>query len=194
MEPTFFETPSQFRAWLEEHHAVESELLVGFRKKGSGYQSITWPQSVDQALCFGWIDGVRRRIDDISYSIRFTPRKSRSTWSAVNIARMKELTGAGLVYPAGLQAFEARTAGNSELYAYEQEKSELDAAYMQQLRANNAAWEFFQSRPPWYRKTATWWVMSAKREETRLRRLATLIEDSAHHRTIRSLTRPAGRR
>ena len=188
-EPIFFPTPAAWRAWLQEHHADTAELLVGFYKKDSGRPSITWPESVDEALCFGWIDGVRRRIDDASYSIRFTPRKRSSIWSAVNIKRVGELIDLGLMNPAGLRAFEQRTEAKSSIYAYEQEKHELDPAYEQQFRANISAWAFFESQPPWYRRTAIHWVTSAKKEETRLKRLATLIEDSAQERTIAQLTR-----
>jgi uncharacterized protein YdeI (YjbR/CyaY-like superfamily) len=189
MKPTFFATPSKFRAWLEMHHETAAELLVGFYKKGSGKPSITWPESVDQALCFGWIDGVRKGIDDESYSIRFTPRKPTSTWSAINIKRVGELTELGLMRPAGLKAFEQRKGEKSGIYAYEQGEAVLDQAAEQEFRANQKAWAFFQSQPPGYRKTATWWVISAKKEETRHRRLARLIDDSAHGRTIRELTR-----
>ncbi len=190
MNPTFFATPDAFRAWFEEHHATTQELLVGFYKKSSGKPSITWPEAVDEALCFGWIDGVRKSIDDVSYSIRFTPRKPRSTWSAVNIKRVGELTELGRMRPAGLKAFEERTEEKSAIYAYEQEKTtELDATYEQQFRANTQAWDFFQAQAAWYRRTAIWWVISAKREETRLKRLATLIEDSEQGRTIGPLTR-----
>jgi len=192
MNPTFFATPDEFRAWFEARHDSETELLVGFYKKGTGRPSITWPESVDQALCFGWIDGVRRSVDTDSYSIRFTPRKARSIWSAVNIKRAKELRDLGLMYPNGLNAFEQRAAERSAIYAYEQRHAAaLDEAAEQQFRANQQAWDFFQAQPPSYRKTALWWVISAKREETRLKRLATLIDDSAYGRTIRSLTRPA---
>jgi uncharacterized protein YdeI (YjbR/CyaY-like superfamily) len=191
MEPTFFTEPAELRAWLEEHHAEATELLVGFHKKGSGRPSITWPESVDQALCFGWIDGVRRGIDEDSYTIRFTPRKKRSNWSAKNIKRVAELSREGLMRPAGLAAFEARTEDRSGIYAYEQRKTaKLDKDQERQLRANKKAWEFFQAQPAWYRRTATWWVISAKKEETRKRRLATLIDDSAQGRTIARLTRP----
>jgi uncharacterized protein YdeI (YjbR/CyaY-like superfamily) len=188
--PTFFATPSAFRAWFEEHHTTAQELLVGFYKKSSGKPSIMWPEAVDEALCFGWIDGVRKGIDDVSYSIRFTPRKARSTWSTVNIKRVGELAELGLMRPAGLKAFEGRTEENSSIYAYEQENSaELDAAYEQEFRANTQAWDFFQSQAAWYRRTAIWWVLSAKREETRRKRLVTLIEDSAGGRTVGPLTR-----
>lgn len=188
-ESTFFPTPADWRAWLQEHHADTAELLVGFYKKDSGRPSITWPESVDEALCFGWIDGVRRRIDEVSYSIRFTPRKRNSIWSAVNIKRVGELTELGLMHPAGLKAFEQRREAKSSIYAYEQEKHELDPAYEQQFRANASAWAFFEAQPPWYRRTAIYWVTSAKKEETRLKRLATLIKDSAQGRTIGPLTR-----
>jgi len=188
--PTFFATPAAFCAWLELHHDTAKELLVGFYKVGSGQPSITWPQSVDEALCFGWIDGVRRRIDEASYSIRFTPRRPRSIWSAVNIARVQELTQLGLMRPAGLAACEARSGDRSAIYAYEQPGGvALSADDEQSFRANEPAWAFFQAQPAWYRRTATWWVISAKKEETRRKRLLTLIDDSAQGRTIRELTR-----
>jgi uncharacterized protein YdeI (YjbR/CyaY-like superfamily) len=188
--PTFFATPADFRAWLEAHHATHQELLVGFYKVGSGRPSITWSESVDEALCFGWIDGVRRSLDATSYTIRFTPRKPRSTWSAVNIKRVQELTELGRMHPAGLARFAERTDDNSAIYAYEQRHgASLEAAEEQEFRANEAAWDFFQAQPPSYRKTALWWVVSAKQEATRRRRLTMLIEDSAQGRTIRPLTR-----
>jgi uncharacterized protein YdeI (YjbR/CyaY-like superfamily) len=191
INPRFFATPEDFRQWLEEHHASASELWVGFYKVGSGKPSITWPESVDEALCVGWIDGIRKSIDDESYMIRFTPRKATSTWSAVNIKRMAELQSQGRVLPAGVKAFEKRTEKKSGIYAYEQRGSaELDEASERQFREQKAAWEFFQAQPPWYRKTATWWVVSAKKEETRQRRLASLIESSAQRQPIRELTRP----
>jgi uncharacterized protein YdeI (YjbR/CyaY-like superfamily) len=189
MKPTFFATPSEFRAWLEEHHHKAQELCVGFYKKNSGKPSITWPEAVDEALCLGWIDGVRKGIDDVSYTIRFTPRKPRSTWSAVNVKRARELASQGLMRPAGLKVFEERAGEKSGIYAYEQENARLDDAYEQQFRANKKAWDFFQTQAAWYRKTATWWVISAKKEETRQKRLATLIENSEQGRTIPPLTR-----
>lgn len=189
MSPTFFATPADFRAWLEQHHADTRELFVGFYKVGSGRLSITWPQAVDEALCFGWIDGVRKRIDDAGYMIRFTPRKASSTWSKVNIDRVAELTRLGLMQPAGLKAFEQRSEAKSGIYAYERLNAALDATQEQQFRANSGAWEFFQAQPAWYQRTAIWWVISAKRGETRQKRLATLIEDSAQGRTIAQLTR-----
>jgi uncharacterized protein YdeI (YjbR/CyaY-like superfamily) len=195
MQPRFFATPSEFRAWLEKHHATAKELLVGFHKKGSGKPSITWPEAVDEALSFGWIDGVRRSIDDVSYTNRFTPRTTRSTWSERNIERAKELIAEGRMSPAGRKAFEARTDDRSAIYSYEQRgQAKLGRAFERQFRANTKAWAFFQSQSPGYRTTATYWVVSAKREETRRRRLATLIDDSAHGRTVRPLTSPAKRR
>ncbi|MGN6758668.1 MAG: YdeI/OmpD-associated family protein [Thermomicrobiales bacterium] len=192
MSPTFFATPAEFRAWFEEYHERAQELLVGFYKKGSGRPSITWPEAVDEALCFGWIDGVRRSLDDASYVIRFTPRKPRSTWSAVNIKRVEELTAQGRMRPAGLAAFAKRAEDRSSIYAYEQrENAQFAAADEEHFRANRAAWEFFQVQPAWYRRTAIWWVISAKRGETKQKRLATLIADSAQGRTIAQLTRPA---
>jgi uncharacterized protein YdeI (YjbR/CyaY-like superfamily) len=191
LKPTFFATPSDFRAWLEANHDKTQELLVGFYKTNSGRPSITWPESVDQALCFGWIDGVRKGIDDSSYTIRFTPRKSRSTWSAVNIKRAKELVDLGLMHPAGRKAFEARSNDNSALYAYEQRHhATLDAADEQRFRANAKAWAFFQAQPASYRRAAIWWVISAKRRETQIKRLAQLITDSEQERPVPPLTRP----
>jgi uncharacterized protein YdeI (YjbR/CyaY-like superfamily) len=188
MKPHFFESPADFRKWLAKNHASASELLVGFYKKDSGKPSITWPESVDQALCFGWIDGVRRGIDDVSYSIRFTPRKKTSTWSAVNIARVAELTKLGLMQPAGLRAFEQRREDKSAIYAYENAVRTLDAADEKKFRANKKAWEFFNAQPPGYRRLCIYWVTSAKKEETRARRLATLIDDSAAGRRLGALT------
>ena len=188
-KPTFFATPAKLRAWFEKNHDRREELWVGFHKRGSGKPSITWPESVDEALSFGWIDGVRKSLGETSYVIRFTPRKPRSTWSAVNIARAKELTALGRMHPAGLAAFERRTDDRSAIYSYEQRRSaELEPAQEKQLRANAAAWKFFQAQPPWYRRTATHWVVSAKKPETRERRLATLIADSALGKRIAPLT------
>jgi uncharacterized protein YdeI (YjbR/CyaY-like superfamily) len=191
MEPTFFATPVDFRAWLERHHESHSELIVGFHKRGSGRPSITWPEAVDQALCFGWIDGVRRRIDDTSYSIRFTPRKARSTWSAVNIRRMKELLDEGVVVPAGLAAFEGRTDERTAIYSYEQRKAaKLEPDQERRLRADERALAFFEAQPPSYRRAAVHWVTIAKKPETRERRLEQLIECSAAGRTVPPLTPP----
>jgi uncharacterized protein YdeI (YjbR/CyaY-like superfamily) len=189
-DPVFFATPEAFRAWLAEHHADETELLVGFHRTGSGKPSITWPESVDQALCFGWIDGVRRRLDDTSYSIRFTPRKARSIWSAVNVRRFAELREQGLVAPAGLAAFARRREEDTAIYAHEaRQQPTLSAEQEAEFRARPEAWAWFGARSPSYRRTAVHWVLRAKREETRRRRLAQLIECSAQGRTIPPLTR-----
>jgi uncharacterized protein YdeI (YjbR/CyaY-like superfamily) len=185
----FFENPEQFRKWLERHHATARELWVGYYKKASGKPSLTWPESVDEALCHGWIDGLRRSIDDTSYKIRFTPRKPTSTWSSFNTKRAQELIANGRMQPAGLKALEARKENNSGVYSFEQEHAHFDAAAEKQFKANKAAWAFFQKQPPWYRKAATWLVISAKREETRAKRLQQLIDDSAAGHTIAPLTR-----
>jgi uncharacterized protein YdeI (YjbR/CyaY-like superfamily) len=192
--PTFFATPTDFRAWLDEHHRSGEELWVGFHKKGTGTPSITWPEAVDEALCVGWIDGVRKSLDAHRYVIRFTPRKARSNWSAVNIARMAVLESEGRLHPAGRAAFERRLPEKSGIYAYEQRgMAELDEESLRLFQAEPAAWEFFQSRPAGYRRTCIWWVVTAKREETRRKRLATLIADSAAGRTLARLTRPGTR-
>jgi uncharacterized protein YdeI (YjbR/CyaY-like superfamily) len=184
-EVLFFEQPQAWRRWLARHHATTLELWVGFRKTSSGMPSVTWPQAVDQALCFGWIDGVRKSIDETSYKIRFTPRKTGSHWSAVNIKRMNELVGLGLVEPAGRAAFEGRDPEKAGAYSYEQRHTaELPPAALEQLRANRAAWEDFQRRPPSYRRQVVFWIISAKQEETRQRRLEQLIVDSAVGRLI----------
>jgi uncharacterized protein YdeI (YjbR/CyaY-like superfamily) len=189
MEPTFFETPAELRAWLDRHHESETELWVGFHRKASGRPSITWPEAVDEALCVGWIDGVRKSVDEQSYKIRFTPRKPASNWSSVNIGRVAELTAQGRMRPAGVAAFERRSEARSGIYSYEQQKeARLDPAQEREFRAHPEAWSFFQAQPQGYRRTATWWVVSAKREATRVKRLATLIDDSASGRRLRHLT------
>ena len=188
---TFFASPSGFRKWLARNHAKAEELWVGFYKRGSERPSITWPEAVDEALCFGWIDGIRKSVDTHSYKIRFTPRRPTGIWSTRNIGRVRDLTRRGLMQPAGLKAFEARTAERSGVYSFEQKSHILDRAYERRLKGNKKAWAFFQARPPWYRRTVSFWIMSAKKEETRLRRLSTLIKDSAEGRTIGPLTRPA---
>jgi uncharacterized protein YdeI (YjbR/CyaY-like superfamily) len=193
MPLTFFPTQADFRKWLEKHHETTNELWVGFHKKGSGKPSITWPQAVDEALCFGWIDGIRKSIDDTSYMIRFTPRKKTSTWSAVNIKRAKELIDLGLMRPAGVRAFEKRSEEKSAIYSYERKNATLPGPYERRLRANKTAWSFFQSQAPSYQKAAIWWIISAKKDETKLRRLASLIEDSEKGKTIAPLTRPQKR-
>jgi uncharacterized protein YdeI (YjbR/CyaY-like superfamily) len=189
MKPTFFATPAEFRRWLEKHHDSESELLVGFYKKGSGRPSITWPESVDEALCFGWIDGVRKTLDEDSYTIRFTPRRKGSIWSKVNTRRAEELIELKRMHPSGLKAFEARDPEKTGIYSFERENAQLSAEDEATFRANRKAWRFFELQPPGYRKIAIFYVMSAKREETRARRLRTLINESAAGRRI-GLLRP----
>jgi uncharacterized protein YdeI (YjbR/CyaY-like superfamily) len=194
VEPIYFESPAAFRAWLEAHHETETEILVGFHRKATGRPSMTWSESVDQALCFGWIDGVRRTVDAERYTIRFTPRKSKSTWSNINIAKVAELTAQGLMAAAGLRAFEQRDAARSGIYSFERERPpELSPEYVARFQANPVAWEKFQAMPAGYRRTATHWVISAKREETRQKRLETLIVDSERGRRIAPLTRSADR-
>ncbi len=189
MKPLFFPTPSDFRKWLEKNHESAGELWVGYYKKDSGIPSITWPQSVDEALCFGWIDGIRKSVDAISYMIRFTPRRPKSNWSAINIRRVKELKKSGLMQPAGLAAFEKREEHRSEIYSFERKAVALDKKYETQFKKNKRAWTFFGSMPPSYRKPAMWWIMSAKQEETRLKRLEQLIKDSASGLKVKQLRR-----
>jgi uncharacterized protein YdeI (YjbR/CyaY-like superfamily) len=180
MTTKFFATPLAFRDWLESHHKSETEAWVGFHKRGTGKASITWSESVDVALCFGWIDGVRRSLGEEAYMIRFTPRKPSSTWSAINVAKVAALVEEGKMTAAGLEAFKSRTAAKTGTYSYERNKAaKLPRAYEEALRANRRAAAFFDAQAPWYRRTATHWVISAKREETRERRLAQLIADSA---------------
>jgi uncharacterized protein YdeI (YjbR/CyaY-like superfamily) len=189
MEPIYFASPDEFRAWLAQNHEREREVLVGFYKKHTGRPTLTWPQSVDEALCYGWIDGVRRSAGEEAYTIRFTPRKAKSTWSAVNLKRVPELITEGRMHPAGLRAYEAREESNSRIYAYEQgDAAAFDEVLEARFRENEAAWDFFQAQPPGYRKTSTHWVMSAKQEATRLRRLDQLIADSASGRRLDQLT------
>ena len=190
-KPAFFPSPSDFHAWLDANHARAAELLVGFYKKDSGKPSITWPESVDVALCFGWIDGVRRRIDEVSYSIRFTPRRPRSAWSAINIERVRKLTKLGRMRPAGLAAFEKRLEEKSVIYSYEQRKSaKFSREFEHQFRARKKAWDFFRAQAPSYQRLATHWVTSAKKDETRRKRFARLLEDSAHSRRLRESLPP----
>ena len=189
MKITFFKSPADLRKWFEKYHATSQELWVGYYKKDSGKPSITWPQSVDEALCFGWIDGIRKSLDDVSYTIRFTPRKTRSTWSAVNIKRAQELATGGLMQPGGLKAFQARQENRSGIYSYEQRSPQLPDQYEKRLKKNKGAWKFFEAQPPSYRKAANWWVVSAKKEETRLKRLGQLMEHSAQGRTLPQYTR-----
>jgi uncharacterized protein YdeI (YjbR/CyaY-like superfamily) len=183
--PAFFDSAAQFRAWLERNHQRATELRVGFRKVSTGLPSMNWPESVEEALCFGWIDGVRKRIDDSSYMIRFTPRRRDSIWSAVNLAKMKILIAQGRVSPAGLAAYEGRKAKKTAAYSFEQERPvELAASEARQFKRNKVAWKFFESVAPSYRKVVTHWVVSAKKPETRARRLEELIGACAEGRRL----------
>jgi len=184
-----FDGPAGFREWLAANHESEIEVFVGYFKKASGKQTMTWSQAVDQALCFGWIDGVMRRIDDERHMQRFTPRRPGSNWSRVNVEKMARLEAEGLVAPAGIRAFEAREEAKTGVYAFERdETAALPPEYERELSSNAAAREFFDAQAPWYRRAAIHWIVSAKREETRLRRLAALVEDSAQGRTLRQFT------
>jgi len=187
MDVTFFASSGEFRHWLEQHHDQAKELWVGFYKKASGKPTISYKEALDQALCFGWIDGNGKSIDDISYTTRFTPRKPHSRWSAINLKRVEELTEAGLMHPAGLKAHQERDITKQNLYANEQEHVELPEGYTAQFRTQPEAWNYFQSTTAAYQKRAIWWVISAKREETRLKRLQTLIDESAQGRRIASV-------
>jgi len=184
LKPKFFRTSADFETWLEKNHATATELWVGFYTKDSGKPSITWPESVDQALCFGWIDGIRKRVDEISYQIRFTPRRRGSIWSAINIKRAKELAKQKQMRPLGLKAFVARIENKSGIYSYEQQSTELDQPYTKLLKKNKAAWNFFRTQSPSYRKMIGWWIISAKKEETRMGRLAKLISESAQGKRL----------
>lgn len=176
-QPKFFADASDFGAWLEQHGASTPELIVGFYKVGSGIASITWPESVDEALCHGWIDGVRKRIDDCSYLIRFTPRRPGSIWSAINIAKAAGLLAQGRMRPAGMRAYSQRTERRSSVYSYEQSAApELSVAQLRALKRRRKAWTYWQDAPPSYRKTLTHCLTSAKQQATRARRLARLIE------------------
>lgn len=188
MKVEHFKSPAEFRRWLAKHHAAAVELWVGFYRKDSGKGGITYQEALDEALCFGWIDGLKKRIDEASYTHRFTPRKARSIWSTVNTRRVEELRKLGRMAPPGLKAFAAREANRTGIYSFENRPRQLDGAYEKKFKANKPAWEFFQAQPPGYRRTAIWWVVSAKQEETRLRRLGRLIQDSAHGRRIGVLT------
>ena len=185
MKPRFFPTPAAFRKWLAANHDNSKELYVGYYKKSSGKPSIIWSESVDEALCFGWIDGVRKSLNDKAYMIRFSPRKPTSIWSAVNIRNMERLIKENRVQPAGMKAFAARKEDRSGIYAYEQRSPELVEPYAGMFQRNKQAWKFFAAQPPGYRKIMNWYVVSAKQEETRLKRLDRLIKSSANHQRLR---------
>jgi uncharacterized protein YdeI (YjbR/CyaY-like superfamily) len=180
----FFKTPAALQAWFAKNHSTRTELWVGYYKVGTGRPSVTWQESVDEALCCGWIDGVRKRIDDESYKIRFTPRKKGSIWSGVNVRRVKALTAEKRMLPAGLAAFDPKRNYQYGAYSYEQRKTELDEPYLGQFKKHKTAFEFFMAQPPGYRKIAIWFIVSAKREETRLKRLGVLIEHSARGKRL----------
>lgn len=184
MTATFFETQDDFRKWLDEHHEKETEIIVGFYKVNSGKPSMNWSQSVDQALCFGWIDGVRRSIDEESYCIRFTPRRSKSIWSEININKVDALTKAGLMKPAGLKAFSFMTENKSKIYSYENESVFLDSDFEKQFKENEIAWDFFMKQAPSYKKAVLRWMMSAKQEKTRLSRLEKIIKESGQQKRV----------
>lgn len=179
MSATFFPTPQDFRNWLEKNHQTERELLVGFYKVKSKRPSMSWSESVDQALCFGWIDGVRKSIDEESYSIRFTPRKKDSIWSVVNIKKIEELTKAKLMQKAGLEVFKLRKEDKSGIYSHEKEPAQLKPDYEKQFKANTKAWDYFEKQAPSYKKVMIHWIMSAKQEKTQLSRLEKTINESA---------------
>ncbi len=189
MKPRYFTSAEAFRHWLEREHARARELWVGFHKTATGRPSLTWPESVDAALCFGWIDGIRKRVDEARYMIRFTPRRERSIWSAVNIRRVAALKRAGLMRPAGLAAWARRTRERFGVYSYENRPKTMPPRYQRVLQARPRAWAFFAAQPPGYRRTIIWWVVSAKQEATRARRLAVLVEECAKGRHIPLLSR-----
>ena len=185
--PVFFPNQPAFRKWLKKNHDKATELLVGFYKVNSGKQSITWNESVNEAICFGWIDGIRKSIDNESYCIRFTPRKPKSIWSAINIKKAEEFTTQQLMHPAGLSAFAKREENKSRVYSYEKETSILSDDFLKKFRADKKAWKFFQSMAPSYINTATHWVTSAKQEITKIKRLEELIKDSEAGKKIKRL-------
>ena len=183
----FFRSTAALRVWFEKNYSESDEIWIGFYKKDSGKSGISYAEALDEALCFGWIDGIRKSLDDVSYVNRFTPRRRRSVWSNVNIAKVKALIDAGRMMPPGLAEYEKRTDDATGLYAFEQDHVHFSAAQEKKFRKNRLAWKFFESQPAYYRRVSTWWVVSAKREETQDRRLAQLIDDSAAGRRIGSL-------
>jgi uncharacterized protein YdeI (YjbR/CyaY-like superfamily) len=190
-EPRFFATPDELRAWFEANHGTAEELILGMYRTRTGKRTISWSEAVDEALCVGWIDGIRHGLNDEAYTNRFTPRRKRSNWSAVNIAKVKQLVAEGRMKPAGLAAFEARSEARSAIYSYEQRHvATLGPDDEARFRSNEAAWTWFEARPSSYRRAAIYWVVSAKRPETREKRLVTLIEDSAANRPVKPLAPP----
>ena len=187
MEPLFFSSQLKFREWLKKNHTKKKELLVGFYKVTSGKESMTWPQSVDEALCYGWIDGVRKSIDEKSYTIRFTPRRPSSNWSAINIKKIEELRKNGLMQEAGLEAFKHRKESKSAIYTYEKQPAQLDSSFIKKFQASKKAWNFFQSQSPSYQRTVIGWILQAKQDATKIRRLENLIRDCKAGKKIKSL-------
>ena len=184
MKLKYFKSAADFRTWLEANHACTTELWLGIYKKDSGKVSITYAEALDEALCFGWIDGVRKRVDELSFTQRFTPRKPTSVWSLINIGHVERLTKLGRMMPAGLKAFAARTAAKSGIYSFENRPRELSPELQRQFKSDKAAWKFFEQQPPGYQRLMAFWVMSAKQDETRARRLAQLISDSKRGRRV----------
>jgi len=184
MKPKFFAKSADFRNWLQKNHDKKAELLVGFWKVHTGKPSMTWSESVDQALCFGWIDGVRKSIDDASYTIRFTPRKPDSIWSGINIKKIEDLSKKGLMHPAGMGAYEKRDEKKSRIYSYEKEMMKLDPVYEKKFKANKKAWDWFQSQGNYYKKQMVARIMNAKQEATRESRLKKIIEASANEKKL----------
>jgi uncharacterized protein YdeI (YjbR/CyaY-like superfamily) len=190
VKPRFFRSSAAFRAWLEMNHEKSQGQLVGLYKVGSSRGGLTYPQALDEALCFGWIDGTRRGYDESSYTIWFTPRRKGSIWSKVNMGHAERLAKAGMMRTAGLAAYERRTDKRSGVYMYENRPPKLDAATENYFRANKKAWDFWEKQPPGYRRLWSWWVMSAKRDETRAKRLATVIEYSEDEERMPQMTSP----
>ena len=184
MKPRFFSSPEKFRKWLEDNHEVADELIVGFWKVVTGKPSMTWSESVDEALCFGWIDGVRKKLDQDSYSIRFTPRRTGSVWSSINLTKVEQLKEKGKMRPAGIAAYEKRRDDRSGIYSYENVPRELGTEYEQLFKESKNAWDFFESQAPWYKRQMTSWVVGAKQETTRQKRLAKLIEACEQKRRL----------
>jgi uncharacterized protein YdeI (YjbR/CyaY-like superfamily) len=193
VKPRFFKSSAEFRSWLAKNRTAASELWVGFYKKESGKGGITYSEALDEALCFGWIDGVRKSVDAASYTIRFSPRQPKSIWSAVNTRRVAALIKAGSMDPSGLEVFRNRDPGRTLLYSYERERAEFTGLWLERFRSNAAAWRFFDAQAPSYKRTVTFWVMSAKKEETRSKRLDALIAESALSRRIGLLSPPKSR-
>jgi uncharacterized protein YdeI (YjbR/CyaY-like superfamily) len=194
MKPAFFKSQASFRRWLERRHSQTRDFWVGFYRKESGKGGITYPEALDEGLCFGWIDGLRKAVDVSSYAIRFTPRKADSIWSAVNVRHVERLIKSGQMQRPGLTVFKTRDLKKSQLYSYERYNCRLEAKHEGTFKANAKAWKFFRAQAAWYQRTTTWWVVGAKREETRLKRLATLIEDSEKGRRIGMLDYPKQKR